>query len=284
MHMDQEVNGEFINHDCENFYRDIDEPNPNNRKYSSKVKEATSKLFSDTSMSSLGDTLQLPSSPERHTEQHDKHQLTEAEITYLIEIYKKKNQKWCERAVLREVRKEAMYTAKMICKETVEGQNPLCHVLEKFCSEGLNGVRMLLYRCLKLHHIRHEATKILLMCIKLHFDISDGKRISERTADSNVVLWKRLKNLVTAFNAEHSPFLGPFLYNGGELEGICTLNITTYEKQTKRNPVEPARSTMQADQIQLKRMIKEQQIEDKKAARQNSCFDYVNQLAQRVQL
>lgn len=73
----------------------------------------------------------------------------------------------------------------MICKDTVEGQNPLCHVLEKFCSEGLDGVRMLLYRTLKLHHIRQEATKILLMCIKLNFDIRDMKRFDERTPDSN---------------------------------------------------------------------------------------------------
>lgn len=58
MHMDKEINGEFVNHDCENFYRDIDEPNPNNKKYKHKVKEATSKLFSDSgSMSSLNDML-----------------------------------------------------------------------------------------------------------------------------------------------------------------------------------------------------------------------------------
>ena len=55
--MDKEINGDFINHDCENFYRDVDEPNPNHKKYQSKVKEATAKLFSDSSMSSLGDMI-----------------------------------------------------------------------------------------------------------------------------------------------------------------------------------------------------------------------------------
>ena len=79
-----------------------------------------------------------------------------------------------------------MYTAKMICIDTVEGNNPLCHVLDKFCSEGLNGVKMLLYRTLKLHHIRQEATKILLMCIKLEFDIRERKRFNGRTHDSNL--------------------------------------------------------------------------------------------------
>ena len=118
MAMDSEISGEFVNHDCENFYRDIDEPNPNHKKYKHKVKEATSKLFSETSsLSSLGELGDVRG----HSDKHDKHQLTEAEITYLIGIYKKKNQKWCERSVLKEVRTEAMYTAKMICKDTVEG-------------------------------------------------------------------------------------------------------------------------------------------------------------------
>jgi hypothetical protein len=104
MHMDKELNGEFINHDCENFYRDIDEPNPNHKKYKHKVREATSKLFSDSSMSSLNEMMSPSPRQDGHSALHEKHQLTEAEITYLIEIYKKKNQKWCERAVLKEVR------------------------------------------------------------------------------------------------------------------------------------------------------------------------------------
>jgi len=56
--------------------------------------------------------------------------------------------------VLKEVRAQASYTAKMLTKDTVEGSIPMCYLIERYQSEGLQGLRTLLYRCAKLYCIR----------------------------------------------------------------------------------------------------------------------------------
>jgi hypothetical protein len=73
--------------------------------------------------------------------------LSEAETKYLTEIYKNKVEKWRDINVLREVRGQASFTAKTLTKETIEGNTPMCYILERLYTEGQSGLRMVLYRC-----------------------------------------------------------------------------------------------------------------------------------------
>jgi hypothetical protein len=57
-------------------------------------------------------------------------QLSEAEITYFIDIYKRETEKWMDPAILAQVMSQAAFTAKMITKDTIEGISPMCMLID----------------------------------------------------------------------------------------------------------------------------------------------------------
>jgi hypothetical protein len=149
---------QFKGHDKDNYYRDIHEPNPNAQKNAKKIRPVTKKLFGDSdSAYSKDDEVDLQSPIRDHPgkpENANVRQLSMQEIEYLIKIYKNKTEKWHEPHVVKEVRAQASFTAKMLTKDTVEGAIPMCLLIERYSSEGIQGLRTLLYRCSRLYSIR----------------------------------------------------------------------------------------------------------------------------------
>ena len=69
----------------------------------------------------------------------------------MSELYKKKIEKNKDPAMLKAVHKKAVYTAKMLTMEMIEGQAPICYLVMKHDGINKENVKNLLHRCEKLY-------------------------------------------------------------------------------------------------------------------------------------
>ena len=106
----------------------------------------------------------------------------------------------------------------------------MCYILERLYTEGQSGLRMVLYRCQKLYNIRQDAAKILIMMLKLKYDIDKGRRVFDHSYDTNLLIWRRIKALVYNFNVDFADYLGPFMFHGQNLEEQAAREIKKYDK------------------------------------------------------
>ena len=85
-------------------------------------------------------------------------------------LYKNKIEKNKNPAVMKSVHQKAVFTAKMLTKEMVEGQAPICYLVSKHDSITKDNVKNLLYRCEKLYQVKSDAEKIFQNFVKLEHD------------------------------------------------------------------------------------------------------------------
>lgn len=58
----------------------------------------------------------------------------------------------------------------MLTKSMIEGKMPIFLLIDQYKEVDKESVVKLLYRCDKLYHARSDATKILLLMLKLEHD------------------------------------------------------------------------------------------------------------------
>ena len=80
--------------------------------------------------------------------------LDEPEVVYMAGLYKKKIEKNKDPAVMKSLHKKAVYTAKVLTMEMIEGQAPICYLVMKHDSITKENIKNLLYRCEKLYQVR----------------------------------------------------------------------------------------------------------------------------------
>jgi len=66
-------------------------------------------------------------------------------------------EKWKAPEVLQEIHANACFTAKSLTKEMIEGQTPICFIIDKYTQIDRDTVRTLLYRCSKLYQARQDV-------------------------------------------------------------------------------------------------------------------------------
>ena len=69
----------------------------------------------------------------------------------MLDLYKKKVEKFKTTAIMTSIHKNAMYTAKILTTEMIEGQAPICYLVSKYDSINKENIKNLLYRCEKLY-------------------------------------------------------------------------------------------------------------------------------------
>lgn len=78
----------------------------------------------------------------------------------MLELYKKKIEKNKDPVIMKQVHKKAVYTAKMLTMEMIEGQAPICYIVSKYDNISKENIKNLLYRCEKLYLVRSDVEKI----------------------------------------------------------------------------------------------------------------------------
>ena len=87
-------------------------------------------------------------------------ELTSEEIEYLISVLKTEQD--FSLSNLRKINLQAAFTCKRLTKELIEGEHPICFIIEQHSAKTTrNDVLALLHRAEKLYRVKQDAKKIL---------------------------------------------------------------------------------------------------------------------------
>jgi hypothetical protein len=91
----------------------------------------------------------------------------ESELKYLNGLLKGNSEKWESADFLTSVHTKAVFTAKVLTLEMIEGKAPIGQLLNQYSKRSKQSVRTLLYRIEKLYSTKDAVTKIFNLIIKI---------------------------------------------------------------------------------------------------------------------
>ena len=83
--------------------------------------------------------------------------MSEPEIIYNLGLFKQKMAKNKDKGLLKQLHRRAIYTAKVLTKQTVESQTPICMTLSKHDTVNKENIKLLMYRIQKMYQVKQDA-------------------------------------------------------------------------------------------------------------------------------
>ena len=75
--------------------------------------------------------------------------MSEPEITYELSLFKQKIERNKDKEYMSRLHARASYTCKVLTKQLVESQSPICMILAKQDTVNKENIKLLMYRCEK---------------------------------------------------------------------------------------------------------------------------------------